>query len=412
MKPEMFIARRLRLDPGDGRRRSPAVGIAVGGVALAVAVLMVSMAVVLGFQDAIRDKVMGFEASLTIRPLDGYSVDTSSSTINYSTPYREAIKESITQGSASIAVRQPVILKTPENFVGVILNAYGEGHDDSFERGNLLEGHLPEETADIVISSETASQLGLHLGDKIDGCFFIEDAIKLRRLNVCGIYSSNFGDYDRMTAYGALPLLTRLRKLGADEGDAIEFRGIPADEINLAALTLHDALSRRYASGELTAPVSVTTVFDTGAMYFNWLALLDANVVVILIIMSLISGFTLISCVFILILQRINMIGVLKSIGATNGQIQRVFMLLGARVVGLGLSFGNLVGLGLIFIQWKWHILSLDPQAYFLTYVPVKLTALQLLFLNLGAIILACLLMMLPTAVVARISPSKTMRYE
>ena len=128
--------------------------------------------------------------------------------------------------------------------------------------------------------------------------------------------------------------------------------------------------------------------------------------------MSLISGFTLISCVFILILQRIRMIGVLKSIGATDGQIRRVFMLLGGRVVGLGLLLGNLIGLALIFVQWMWHPMSLNPEAYFLTYVPVELTWTQILVLNAGAILLAGILMLLPASLASRISPARTMHYE
>lgn len=411
MKTELFIARRLRLDPGDGRRRSPAVGIAVGGVALAVAVLMISMAVVLGFQDAIRDKVMGFEASLTVRPAGSYS-DSSSPVIRCSAPMADAIREAIPDAAVAVAVSQPVILKTLDNFAGVVLKAYGEGHDDAFERGNLLEGNLPGETTEIAVSAETASKLGIRVGDRVDGCFFIDNTLRLRRLTVSGIYSSHFSDYDRLTAYVAQPLLSRLRRLEPDEGDIIEIRGVAAQEIPAASLALQESLSRRYVSGELTGAVGVTTVFDSGAIYFNWLALLDANVIVILIIMSLISGFTLISCVFILILQRIRMIGVLKSIGATDGQIRRVFMLLGGRVVGLGLLLGNLIGLALIFVQWRWHPLSLNPEAYFLTYVPVELTWTQILVLNAGAVLLAGILMLLPASLVSRISPARTMHYE
>jgi lipoprotein-releasing system permease protein len=147
-------------------------------------------------------------------------------------------------------------------------------------------------------------------------------------------------------------------------------------------------------------------------MYFNWLALLDANVVVILIIMSLVSGFTLISCVFILILQRVRMIGVLKSLGATNRQIRRVFILLGLRVVGLGLVIGNCVGIALLSLQAYFHLLPLDPESYYLTYVPVLLDWRHVLLLNGCAVLLAGMLLLIPASLVSRISPAKTMHYE
>lgn len=411
MKTELFIARRLRLAPGDGGRRSPAVGIAVGGVALAVVVMMVSMAVVLGFQNAIRQKVMGFEASIALKPLPGYT-DPALNMVDFTPALREAVAGAVPQASVSMALSQPGILKTPEDFAGVVLNAYGPGHDNSFELSNMIEGKLPSETNDLLVSADIARKLGLKTGDRTDACFFVDNTLKLRRLTVCGIYSSNFSDYDRLTAYVSLPLLQRLRGLRDSQADKIEIRGIPVERIPDATLSLHSALSPLYASGELVEPIVLTDVFQSGAAYFNWLALLDANVIVILIIMSLVSGFTLVSCVFILILQRVRMIGILKSLGARNGQIRGIFMLLGGRVVGLGLLIGNIVGLALIGIQWKWHLLALDPKAYFLTYVPVELTAGQLIALNAGAVLLAALLMLLPAALISRISPAKTMHFE
>lgn len=407
----MFIARRLRLAPSDGGRRSPAVGIAIAGVALAVIVLMASVAVVLGFQDAIRDKVEGFEASLTIGALGRYYAE-EVDVVTFSPTMRAAITEAVPEGSAALVITQPVVLKTTDDFAGVVLHAYGEGHDPSFEEGNIIEGSLPVRPTDIMVSSATASKLSVGVGDRLDGCFFVNDALKLRRLNVSGIYSSNFSDYDRITAYGDFRMLSKLRQLDAGAGDAIEIRGLATEDINEASLRLQQALARRYNTGELTSGVNVVTVFDSGAMYFNWLALLDANVVVILIIMSLVSGFTLISCVFILILQRVRMIGVLKSLGATDGQIRRVFLMLGGRVVGLGLLIGNLVGIGLLMLQKYLHLVPLDPEAYFLTYVPVRLDWESVALLNAGALLLSWLLMQLPASLVSRISPARTMRYE
>jgi lipoprotein-releasing system permease protein len=407
----MFIANRLRLAPSDGGRRSPAVGIAVGGVALALVVMMASIAIVVGFQDAIRQKVAGFEASITLRPLGNYYQD-EVSIVELSDVMADALREGVPDGRISLLVKQPVVLKAPENFAGIVLNGYSADHDFSFEQSNLIEGELPKEANELMISSATAAKLGIGLGERVDGCFFLNGAMKLRRFTVCGIYTSNFGEYDKLTGYVDIAMLQKLRGLEANQGDAIEIRGLQYDQIDAASLQLQQSLSRRYASCELIDGVSVATLFDSGAMYFNWLALLDANVVVILIIMSLVSGFTLISCVFILILQRVRMIGVLKSLGATNRQIRRVFILLGLRVVGLGLVIGNCVGIALLSLQAYFHLLPLDPESYYLTYVPVLLDWRHVLLLNGCAVLLAGMLLLIPASLVSRISPAKTMHYE
>jgi lipoprotein-releasing system permease protein len=407
----MFIANRLRLAPSDGGRRSPAVGIAVGGVALAVIVMMASIAIVVGFQDAIRQKVAGFEASMSLHPLGNYYAN-ESNIIELSDVMAEALHEGVPQGQVALVVKQPVVLKAPENFAGIVLQGYSSSHDFSFEQSNLIEGELPKGSNDLVISSMTAGKLGVGLGDRVDGCFFLDGAMKLRRFTVCGIYTSNFGDYDRLTGYADISMLQKLRGLESTQGDVIEIRGLAIDEIADATQQLQKSLGERYDNRELTDGVSVATLFDSGAMYFNWLALLDANVVVILIIMSLVSGFTLISCVFILILQRVRMIGVLKSLGATNRQIRRVFMLLGLRVVGLGLLIGNCVGIALLLLQAHFHLLPLDPDSYYLTYVPVLLDWRHVLLLNAGAVVLAGMLLLIPASLVSRISPAKTMHYE
>lgn len=407
----MFIANRLRLAPSDGGRRSPAVGIAVGGVALALVVMMASIAIVVGFQDAIRQKVAGFEASITLRPLGNYYQD-EVSIVELSDVMADALREGVPDGRISLLVKQPVVLKAPENFAGIVLNGYSADHDFSFEQSNLIEGELPKEANELMISSATAAKLGIGLGERVDGCFFLDGAMKLRRFTVCGIYTSNFGEYDKLTGYVDIAMLQKLRGLEANQGDAIEIRGLQYDQIDAASLQLQQSLSRRYASCELIDGVSVATLFDSGAMYFNWLALLDANVVVILIIMSLVSGFTLISCVFILILQRVRMIGVLKSLGATNRQIRRVFILLGLRVVGLGLVIGNCVGIALLSLQAHFHLLPLDPESYYLTYVPVLLDWRHVLLLNGCAVLLAGMLLLIPASLVSRISPAKTMHYE
>lgn len=405
------IARRLRLTPEDGSGRSPAVAIAVAGVALAVAVMLLTLSIVIGFQDAIRTKVLGFEAPIKLQPLGTvYSEESRDIRI---TPDLEAVVESAIPGSRmSLGITQPVVLKTTDNFAGVTLNGFDSNHDFGFEQGNMVEGKYPDADNEIALSQITAEKLGLRLGDKLDGCFFVDNSIRLRRLTVAGIFSSNFTDYDKLTAYTTFDTLRKLRHLEEGRGDYIAITGIPFNELPTASATLMGALQHGFDNGRLTDGLFVTTVLETGAAYLGWLDLLDSNVVVILIIMTLVSGFTLISCMFILILQRVGMIGILKSIGASNGQIRRIFLWLGGRIILTGVLIGNVIGLGLVLLQQTTHLVKLDPAAYYLDSVPVELTLGNVVAVNAGAAVVALLLLLLPTSMIARISPSKTMRYE
>lgn len=411
MKVELFMAKRLRLAPGDGGRRSPAVAIAIGGVALAVAVMLITLAVVVGFQNAIKAKVMGFEAPIKLHPL-GKVYEDEAGEIELSGELQQVVGSAIPQAQTAAILTQPAVLKTPDNFAGVNINAFSAGHDFSFERGNMIEGAYPEQDNELALSELTADKLGLKVGDKLDGAFMVDNSIRLRRFVVSGIFSSNFVDYDKLTAYATFPTLQKIRKLPDGFGDAVEITGISLDEVPEASTMLHLELQGAFNRGELTEGMYVTNVTETGAAYLSWLELLDSNVVVILVIMTLVSGFTLISCMFILILQRVGMIGILKSLGATNATIRRIFLLLGGRIILYGLVIGNLTGLGLLMLQKITHLIKLDPSAYYLDEMPVEIDLTNVLTVNVAAVAMAAILMLIPASVIARISPSKTMHYE
>lgn len=411
MKVELMIANKLRLAPSNGARRSPAVAIAIGGVALAIAVMLITLAVVTGFQNAVREKVMGFEAPIKLLPL-GKAHNGEATDILLSDAIQSAVDQQIPNCNVALGITQPAVLKTPENFAGVNILAFTDNHDFSFEKGNILEGNFPVKENEIAVSKITATKLNLKLGDRIDGCFFVDNSLRLRKLTISGIFSSNFSDYDKLTAYSNFVTLKKLRRLGDGRGDFIEIGGVSLDKVHDSSTQLQLALRQKFNSGEQTEGLIVTTVLETGAAYLGWLDLLDSNVVVILIIMTLVSGFTLISCMFILILQRVGMIGILKSMGASNDLIRRVFLLLGGRIVLFGVLTGNLLGLGLLLLQQNFQLLKLDPEAYYLDAVPVCLTLSNILIVNCGAICIAILLMLIPASLVARISPSKTVRFE
>ncbi len=412
---ESFISNRLSLRSGERKHFSPAIVVAIGGIALAFVVMLISIAVVTGFKNEIRRKIMGFDAQVRVQPLASFYGE-EVLPINYNDAMRQVVTDALagTNATASLTLNQAGLIKTPTDFLGVNFRSYDDGYEWQFEHQNLIEGVIPSEENQrgVLLSQSMMQKLQLAVGDKIDAYFFVAGTVRPRKLEVTGAYCSNFGDFDDVVAYAPQATLKQLLHYPDSIGMALEIRGLSDDEILPAAQRLQKQLALAYAGGKLQQTFAVTTVYASGAAYFNWLEMLDTNIVVILILMGCVSGFMLISCVLILILERVKMIGQLKALGADNRQIRGIFIRLGARVTGIGLLVGNVLALVLIAVQAHWHLLTLDPQSYYLSYVPIELTWQAWLLLNVGAAIFAFALMLLPTSLISRLSPVKVMRFE
>ncbi len=413
MNVALFLSRRLRLTPGENRRPSTNVVIAVAGIACATAVMLLSLCVVLGFKDAIRGKIAGFEPAITIEPASNVSGD-AMRPVSIDSVINATVSAMVPDAAASLAARHAGILKTDDDFLGVMFRELPQSVlSREFVKENLVSGALPSDSSHQVLLSEPqATKLKIAIGDKVFAYFFVNGALKARRFVVSGLFRSNFGDYDELVAFLPVGELQGVCGLAHDQGSRIAVSGVPEAEISRAAERLQQAFNKSYAFGEIDEPLVVDTILRSGAMYYNWLGLLDTNIVVILILMGCVSGFTLISSVFILILERVRMIGQLKSLGATDRLIRRIFILLGGRIVLIGLIIGNAVALIALLCQQTWHLIPLDPQAYYLNYVPVRISWGQVGILNLCVIAASGILMSLPSAVIARISPAKTIRFE
>lgn len=414
-----FVSRKLSLSEGKHHRWSPSIIVAVGGIALSFAVMLLAIAVVTGFKAEISRKIMGFDAQLRIVPIASYYGDGATSVM-----LDDAMRDVIYRGlgpmppglkaETVVAMRQPALLKTENDFMGVVFRSFGDGYGWDFERENLLQGVVPSDSTarGIMISSVMSQKLGLSLGDRVDAYFFVGETVRPRRFEVTGIYRSDFGEYDNLVAYSPPSVISRMCRFADGEGEAVEIRGIPSGDIVSAAQRLQRGLSAAYADGLIPQNMAVSSVYSSAAAYFNWLGMLDTNIVVILILMGCVSGLMLVSCVLILILERVRMIGLLKSLGASNRQIGMIFVRLGARVTLSGLIVGNVVALAMIAIQWRWHLLPLDPESYYLNFVPVQLDFAAWLVLNMATVFAAFLLMLLPVAVVSRLSPVRVMHFE
>ncbi len=389
-----------------------------------MAVMLLTIAIVTGFKRQITDKIIGFDSEISLTALDN--------TLNAEKPLRlsdtlltvinQSLAESLGDEVAgrvevSQSLSHPAMLKTADNFTAVIARGYSSDRDDSFLRQNLVEGYVPDFKADsssnlIVISSVMADKLNLTAGEKINTVFFTGSKLRLRNFTVAGIYCSNFGEYDDLMTFASLSTLRKIWGIGPDESTRIEVSGLPFDKIPAATQALQSALSQAYYAGVLPDYLRCRSVLETGALYFNWLNLLDTNVLVIIVLMASISVFTLIASLFILILERINMIGTLKTLGATDGLIRRVFIILASKILLRGLVIGNILALAIIIIQSLTHVLPLDPDAYYISFVPMSITPLQVITVNVAAVVAGVLVMVVPSMIISRMSPAKTVRFE
>lgn len=415
MSISVYIGRRLSFGS-----HSAGVPIAVGGIALALIIMMLSIAVVTGFKKEIRRKVAGFNSEITIYPQSRTLAEVTAMTLDDTV--LGTIKSVAPDARASGVVELPGILKTPDAFQGVMVKALEPEADGyRFIRENMSEGTMPADSAgatqpSVTISATVARKLGLAPGDKVDMHFVTRGSLRTRRATVSGIYDTHFNEYDSRFIYVTPEAARSIGRLGPDDVTSVEVNGIGTENIPDVSGLLSTALLT-LSAGSTSNPAGQTfyyvdNVLLKGQAYFSWLDLLDTNVVVILILMSLVSGFTLISSLFILILERVRTIGILKSLGATNAQIRGIFIYMAERLVARGLIIGNAVCIPLILAQERWHIVPLDAESYFLNHVPVDVSWTAILTLNVAVVVISALILIGPSHLIATLSPSESMRYE
>lgn len=415
MNSELFIARRIYKGEkkNDKQVSSPAIKIAIAGIALGLAVMIVAVCIIVGFKKEIRAKVIGFGSHIQITAFESNvsyehtPISISDSLINKlnSNPEISHIQEFITK---------PGIIKTDEDFMGVVLKGVSESYKWDFFKTNLLEGDVinADDTTSAnqaIISKNIADKLQLKTGDKFT-CYFVQEPVRARRFDITGIYETNFEDYDQLFILTEKDILGNLNEWDDDMASGIEV--LVNDYDNLDLITQDLFFDMASFKDRLGNSLYTRSIKDINPMIFNWLELLNMNVWVIIILMLIVSGFTMISGLLIIILERTNMIGILKSMGARDFSIRKVFLYLSAFLIGRGMLWGNVIALVFCFIQDQFKILKLDPSTYYLSAVPVDLNLLYILLLNAGTLLVSLLMMIGPSYLVARITPSKSIMFE
>lgn len=411
MNYALYLARRMSLS-GNGKKSSPAIKVAVASVALSVAVMLAAIAIVLGFKREIRDKVVGFNSHISLYSQAMGADDNNLITL---TPTLRGILDNQPYISDySLEASIPAILKTPDNFKGVYLRSLNGEAIRRFIGENLESGKLPDYTdgkssQGIAISRIAADQLGLKPGDAIE-TYFITDNVRVRKLKISAIFNSHFDLYDDIFVYGDLGLIQKLAGIEENQGTSLSVNTDDFTRVEENSETLHNTLTEALADGRLYRYYQVDNARHQGAGYFQWLDLLDTNVAVILTLMVFVSVMSLISGLLILILDRKHFIGLTRAMGASIKKVSMIFVYLALKVGLTGLAIGNAVMLLFLWAQDKWHFLPLDPEAYYIDFVPVEFNWKAILLLNAGVVAMLWLCLILPSMFVAKISPAETMK--
>lgn len=414
MNWKLFIARRIYKQQEGSRQVSrPAVRIATIGIAIGLAVMLVTVSVVLGFKQETRSKVVGLGADILVTSID---VDESFQTTPVSVTDSMLSAWRNIEGVTAVQrySTKPGMIMTENDFQGMVLKGVGQEYDNTFLQAHLLEGEIPQftdsvSTNKVLISHAMSVKLGIGLGDKLY-TYYIEDNIRARRLEVAGIYQTNFSMYDDMFLITDLYTVNRLNgwkgnlASGAELFVARDYDSAPAcDVLREAVLPLKDESGRSY----LVRPIE-----EVHPQIFAWLDLLDLNVWVILVLMTGVAGFTMVSGLLIIILERTNMIGVLKALGSSNLAIRKIFLGFSVFLIGKGMLWGNVIGLLLIGVQYFFRVIKLDPTTYYVNAVPVVFDFWLFVLLNIGTLIVSILMLVAPSYLVSRIHPAKSIRFE
>ena len=412
---KLFVARRIyRSKEGEKEVSKPAILIATWGIAIGLAVMIVAVAVVVGFKHEVRDKVVGLGSDITITHFDALK---SYETIPVMMEDSLMNDLQATEGVKHVQrySTKPGMIMTDDNFLGMVLKGVAQEYDWTFLRKHLLEGEIPvfsdsASTNRTLISRTIANKLNIHTGDKLYTYYIEGENVRARRLEVAGIYQTNFSLYDDLFLLTDLHTVNRLNNWKGDRVTGVELEVVDYDRLEDVKENIREKVDlqvNRYGNTYYTQ-----TVEENNPQIFAWLDLLDMNVWVILILMTGVAGFTMISGLLIIILERTNMIGILKAVGADNLAIRKIFLSFSVFLIGRGMLWGNLIGLAFVVAQSQFRLFKLDPATYYVDSVPVEFNVWWWVLLNVCSLLVSVLMLVGPSYLITRIHPAKSIRFE
>lgn len=410
MNYELFIAKRIIA----GKKyknsiSSPIIKIAITAIALGIIIMLIALATGSGLQYKIRDKMAGFKGHIQIVNYDNNNSDVSTTPILKNQNFYPEFKEISGIKNVQVFANKVGILRTNTDFEGIVFKGVSSDYDWTFFNEYLVEGVLPDfnkpRTKGVLLSETIVNRLQLKLNDTINATFVKIATSKIpsnRKYTIVGIYNSGFAQFDKSMMIGDIREVQKLNKWSENEVGGFE---VLLDEFDAIAQKQNEV------NNEIGITLNSKSITETYPNVFDWIKLFDNNVWFIIAIMIFIAGINMITALLVLILERVQMVGILKALGSNNTSIRKVFLYNASYLILKGLFWGNIIGLTIIFIQYYFEIITLNPDTYYVTTMPVYISFWAILLLNLGTLLLCFLMLIIPSYIITKIDPSKSIKF-
>jgi len=408
---ELFIAKRIIASKEHKNSvSSPIIKISVLAIAIGIIVMLFSVATGVGLQKKIKEKISGFNGDIQISTYDTNNSKITVNPVDKNQDFYPDFPAVPNVKKVQVYATKAGIIRTPDEFEGVILKGVDTAYDWSFFNEYIVSGNRPvigdKVSNEVLISAKTAGRLRLETGDSFH-MFFVKDdpnkAPNSRKFTVSGIFNSGFEEFDETFIIGDIKHIQRINKWEADQVGGFEIFVHDFDKLKETGFEIYNSID---------PSLNAFTTAEKFPAIFEWLSLFDTNIIVIIAIMILIAGINMITALLVLILERTQMIGVLKALGNHNWSIRKIFLYNAAYLIGKGMLWGNAIGIGLLLIQKYFGLITLDPETYYVNQAPVHLSAFSLLWINLGTLILCLLMLIIPSFIVSKISPVKAIKFD
>lgn len=409
-----FIAKRLIKERRTGTSFSRPINvIAIVGIATGLAVMILAVAILTGFKQEIREKVVGFGSHIQIVNFDS-NISFETAPISENQPFIPEILRIPGIRHIQVFATKAGIIKTNSNIQGVVLKGVGSDFDWNYFKSNIVDGSVftvsdTGRTNEVIISKKISDMLNLKTGDSF-AMHFVQDPPRSRKFTISGIYETSLEEFDKMYVFCDIGHIKRLNGWDDDQVSGYEIFIDDFEKIDEMTLAVRDAIGYRLSEDD--PGFKVTNIRLKYPQIFDWLNFQDLNVIIIIVLMLVVAGFNMISGLLILILERTNMIGIMKALGSGDRLIRKVFLYQAAWLIGKGLLWGNIAGLGLALLQLRTGLISLDPASYYLKTVPVNIDFTHIILLNAGTMAAIILILLIPSQLISRINPVKAIRYD
>lgn len=411
MNYELFIAKRIiAAKKYKSSISSPIIKIAIIAIALGIIIMMIAIATGIGLQQKIREKLSGFNGHIQITNFDNNNSEITLVPVSKNQDFYPEFKTVSNIKNVQVFATKAGIIRTETDFEGIILKGVANDYDWTFFQEYLVEGKLPnyssEVSNDVLISKEITDRMALKLGDEFNILFVKNDPSKapwIRVVKIVGIYNSGFQEFDGSFVIGDIRHIQKMNRWNDDQVGGFEVLITDFNEIIPKSNEVY------MQTGSTLNSESVVEKYPS---IFEWISLFDNNIYLIIVIMILVAGINMITALLVLILERTQMIGILKALGSSNVSIRKVFLYNAAYLILKGLFWGNLIGLSILFIQKYFGVITLNPETYYVSEAPIYLNFGYIILLNIGTLILCLLMLIIPTIIISKISPVKSIKFE